>query len=122
MTNHAPLKGRRILVVEDQYLLATEVCEWLVDAGAEVLGPVPDSLQARALIDAERPECAVIDINLGDGPVYDVANRLIERRVPFLFATGYGSRIVPEPYRDAPILQKPFSLQELRSTLARIGL
>ena len=113
MTNHAPLKGRRILVVEDQYLLATEVCEWLVDAGAEVLGPVPDSLQARALIDAERPECAVIDINLGDGPVYDVANRLIERRVPFLFATGYGRNSIPDEYAGTPTLEKPFKSGEL---------
>jgi len=103
-----PLRGRRILVVEDQYLLATDVCEWLVDAGAEVLGPVPDSYQACALIDEERPDNAVVDINLGQGPVYDVASRLTERRVPFLFATGYGRSSIPDEYAGTPCLEKPF--------------
>jgi len=113
MTKTGPLKGRRVLVVEDQYLLATDVCELLVEAGAEVLGPVPDSYSACRLIDEERPDNAVVDIDLGEGPTYEVASRLAERRVPFLFATGYGCSSIPEEFGATPCLEKPFKGAEL---------
>jgi CheY-like chemotaxis protein len=69
-----------------------------------------------------RFDVALLDINLNGRQSFPVADAVRARGLPFLFATGYGSRIVPEPYRDAPILQKPFSLEELKGALQRAGL
>jgi CheY-like chemotaxis protein len=113
VTEELPLQGRRVLVVEDQYLLATDVCEWLQGAGASVVGPVPDSDQACALIEREALDTAVVDINLGEGPTYDVASRLAERRVPFLFATGYDRGAIPDEFQSRPRLEKPFKGTDL---------
>lgn len=104
----ASLQGERVLVVEDQYLLAKDVCEWLEEAGAEVVGPVPDAQSACALIDEQRVDTAVVDINLGAGPTFQVASKLSERSVPFLFATGYDEATIPAEFRSRPRLEKPF--------------
>jgi DNA-binding response OmpR family regulator len=108
-----PLKGRQVLVVEDQYLLARDVSEWLEEAGAKVFGPVPDIERACQLIDREKLDGAVLDINLGRGATYEVAERLSERSVPFLFATGYDQTAIPEEFQWAPRLEKPFKGPEL---------
>ncbi len=75
--------------------------------------------------DALRPpvdaHVALLDINLNGQHSFPVADVIRARGLPFLFATGYGSRILGVPYRDVPILQKPFSLEELRRTLERIA-
>jgi len=103
-----PLKGLRVLVVEDQYYLATDICEWLREAGAQLVGPAPNSRTACELIDAEPFDAAVVDINLGMGPTFTVAQKLAENEVPFLFATGYDRSIIPAEYRDHPRIEKPF--------------
>lgn len=64
---------------------------------------------------------AVLDINLNGKQSFPVADVIRARGLPFVFATGYGSRILGEPYKDTPILQKPFSLEDLRGTLERAG-
>jgi hypothetical protein len=66
-------------------------------------------------------DIALLDINFNGRQSFPVADAVRARGLRLLFATGYGSRIVPEPYRDAPILQKPFSLEELRAALAKTG-
>ena len=65
---------------------------------------------------------ALLDINLNGKQSFPVADVIRARGLPFLFATGYGSRILGAPYTDTPILQKPFSLEELRRALERIRL
>jgi DNA-binding response OmpR family regulator len=122
VNHHRPLEGCNILVVEDQYLLATEVCEWLQGAGAKVVGPAPDSRQACALLDSEPVDMAVVDINLGRGPAYEVATRLRERDVPFIFATGYDRQAIPEEFTSAPRLEKPFKERELVAAVGRLGI
>ena len=102
------LRGLRVLVVEDQYYLATDICEWLREAGAQLVGPAPNARTACGLIDAERFDAAVVDINLGMGPTFAVAHKLAENEVPFLFATGYDQSIIPAEYRDRPRIEKPF--------------
>lgn len=108
-----PLKGLQVLVVEDQYLLARDVCEWLEQAGARIVGPVPDSERACQLIDREPLKAAVVDINLGKGPAYEVASKLTEHSVPFLFATGYDQAAIPAEFVNTPRLEKPFKGAEL---------
>ncbi len=113
MTSAAPLQSRRILVVEDQYYLATDICEWLKAAGAQVVGPARDAEQAGDLLRSEAVDTAVVDINLGMGPTYEVASGLVERGVPFLFATGYDRGAIPSEFQDRPRLEKPFGQANL---------
>ena len=102
------LRGLRVLVVEDQYYLAADICEWLREAGAQLVGPASNARTACELIEAEPFDAAVVDINLGMGPTFAVAQKLAENKVPFLFATGYDQSIIPAEYRDRPRIEKPF--------------
>ena len=87
---HQPISlvDRRVLVVEDEYLIAMEMAHCLRATGAEIVGPVANAQQALALIEAGPLDAAVLDVNLRGETVYVVADRLCERRVPYLFATG----------------------------------
>jgi DNA-binding response OmpR family regulator len=108
------LAGCRILVVEDEYLIAMEIKRWLLAAGSEVLGPVPSVDQALDLIEDDRPDAAVLDVNLGDGEtVYPVADKLEVLSVPYLFATGDVRVAEASVYRHRPRLEKPFMKAEL---------
>lgn len=113
MSEEFPLSGRRVLVVEDDYFLATDTCQWLVDAGAEVVGPTPDVQEACGLLDDAPVDSAVVDINLGMGPTYEIARRLNRDRVPFLFATGYDRSALPTQFQDNPRIEKPFHQSDL---------
>lgn len=113
MTRQPPLHSRRVLVVEDQYYLATDICEWLEGAGATVVGPVGNAAKAFDMLELQGVDTAVVDINLGVGPTFEVAQALSERGVPFLFATGYDAAAIPPQFESAPRLEKPFNGSEL---------
>jgi DNA-binding response OmpR family regulator len=117
----APLAGRRVLVVEDEYLIASEMRRWLQAAGSEVLGPVPSVDRALDLIEEHRPDVAVLDVNLGAGDdAYPIADRLGALGVPYLFATGDVRLADTSIYRDRPRLEKPFLARELVRALSAI--
>lgn len=102
------LAGMRILVVEDEYLLADDLREALTQAGAQVLWPVPSVDDAQALIAREAAiDAAVLDINLRGEMVFPVADLLAARGVPFAFATGYDEWALPERFVGAPRVEKP---------------
>ncbi len=113
----AKLKGKRVLVVEDEALVSMLVEDELRDAGAKVLGPAPSVDHALQLIEAAAADggisAAVLDINLDGQHVEAVADRLAALGVPFLFATGYGEGCDTGGHRAAPILCKPFSPESL---------
>ena len=114
-----PLAGRRILVVEDEYLIAMEIKRWLQIAGAEVVGPAPGVDEALMLIEADGLDAAVLDVNLGEGDTaYPIADRLRADGIPHLFATGDAKVVVASVYGSHPRLEKPFLEQELVRTLA----
>jgi CheY-like chemotaxis protein len=95
--------------------------DFLADLGCTVVGPAARVEQASAMIEAaEALDAAVLDINLNGQKSYPVADALVERRVPFLFATGYGRDTVLNGYRSFPLLQKPFRLSELADALAKL--
>lgn len=118
MSEPYPLEGKRILVVEDDYYLASDEKLLLEQAGAQVLGPFgtgygKDDLPIDAKVDG-----ALIDINLGYGPCFELAQDLRERGVPFVFVTGYNADVIPIAFSDVPRLEKPADPRELISTLA----
>lgn len=116
------MSSRCALVVEDEVLVGMLIEDMLRDLGYEIAGLSTHLDQAVTLARTARFDVALLDINLNGRQSFPVADAVRARGLPFLFATGYGSRVLPEPYRDAPILQKPFSLEELRAALARTGI
>ena len=114
----AALRGRRILVVEDDYMMAQDLATELQDAGVDVLGPVPNIRGALSLLDTSpAPDAAILDINLGGEMVYSLADTLQERCIPFVFATGYEAWSIPEQYRHLPRIEKPLSLRQVAAAL-----
>lgn len=107
------LAGRRIMVVEDNYLLATELKSILQDAGAEVVGPFATSGDAQRSLERQAPHCAVLDVNLGSGASFDLARSLRTLGTPFLFFTGYDQRAIPSEFADVTRLEKPVRAERL---------
>jgi CheY-like chemotaxis protein len=110
----------RILIVEDEYLIRLLLEDMIADLGYEV-GAVAATLsegmtQAR---DAQ-VDLAILDVNIDGAQVFPLAELLKQRKVPFVFITGYGQQGLPESYRASPTLQKPFQMQDLKTTLAKI--
>jgi CheY-like chemotaxis protein len=108
------LTGRRVLVVEDQFAVALDLCEGLDREGASVVGPassVEDALQM--LESSARPDVAVLDIQLRGGLVYPVADRLEELGVPYVFTSACEASDIPEHYRLAPRFDKPIRLSSI---------
>ena len=115
------LKGRRVLVVEDEMLVAMEIESLLESRGCVVLGPAPTVRQACALIGAERPDAALLDLNLGGESAAPVAEALRVRHVPFVVVSGYGGTQLKVPaIEDALRVEKPFDHQILLRSLAEV--
>jgi DNA-binding NtrC family response regulator len=115
------LAGRRILIVEDEYFLADDLRQILREQSAEVLGPAPTMTEAlRVINDSQSIDCAVLDINLRGESVFPISTALIERNIPFLFATGYGSAQIPAQFDGISRLEKPFVSAALVSALEAI--
>jgi CheY-like chemotaxis protein len=113
-----PLRGQRVLVVEDEYLIATDIAEALAELGATVVGPVGSVKEALRRIEAEGElDGAVLDINLGQEKVFPVADALIARHVPFVFATGYSNAAVPDRYTRIPRCEKPVQIRTVANLL-----
>src|SRR4051812_27212050 len=109
----AVLAGLSVLVAEDDYYLADDVRMALEAAGAAVRGPRPDVDAVLELARDSRLDCAVLDVNLGDGPSFVPARALKALGVPFVFVTGYNRDVVPSDLADARQLQKPVLPHEL---------
>lgn len=121
MPDTSPLTDRYILVVEDEYLIASEIKRWLQAAGANVVGPVPSVDKALDLIADRRPDAAVLDVNLGDrDTAYPIADKLGVLGVPYLFATGDVQLADASVYGHRPRLEKPFVEAELVRALSKL--
>jgi DNA-binding NtrC family response regulator len=112
-----PLHGARLLIVEDEYLLAREMADYFENIGAEIVGPVGTVEHALALIASSRIQIAVLDVNLRDERVYPVADDLTSKKIPFVFASGYGSELEPDVYAGAPRCIKPIEFVVLAEIL-----
>jgi DNA-binding response OmpR family regulator len=107
----------RVLVVEDEYMLADALADGLAALGVQVVGPVGGLEEALALAAANELDGAILDVNLGGEMVFPLADALAAKGVPYVFATGYAQESIPESYRGAPILSKPVDVQALKSLL-----
>lgn len=109
-----------VLIVEDVVLVALDMCELLEHAGYNMVGPAHNVVDAMCVIDEERVDIALIDVNL-DGDRSDaVADRLAKDGIPFAFITGYSAAGVPERHRDRPIIHKPFRLLDLKTAINKM--
>jgi CheY-like chemotaxis protein len=112
--------GRRILVVEDEMLIGMLLEDMLADLGHHVVAVVPRVNEALAIVERESFDLAILDVHLNGQPVFPVAESLKQRGIPFVFATGYGERGLPEEYRSRPILQKPFAKDDLAKVVTAV--
>jgi DNA-binding response OmpR family regulator len=113
-TAAAPRVGR-IMVVEDEALIAMVLVDHIQELGLMAVGPftrVADALKVEGEVDA-----AILDVNLAGESVYPVADMLKARGVPFLFMTGYGSASIDPRFADVPVLQKPIEAKTLEDIL-----
>jgi len=117
----AAVTKRRILVVEDEMLIGMLLEDMLTDLGHEVAAIVPRLKEAMAAVDRETYDCAVLDVHLHGESAFPVAEALIKKGIPFVFATGYGERGLPEAYRGRPVLQKPFAKDDLERVLKTLS-
>jgi two-component sensor histidine kinase len=110
---HPILQGKRIIVIEDEPLVAMDLEASLVAAGCEIVGSVGTIDKARTLIANVECDGALMDANLAGHPVDDLAAALTQKNIPFAFVTGYGRMALPLGFRDALMLNKPFDQEQL---------
>lgn len=118
MHGNEPFSGRRVLVVEDEVMIAMMVEDMLADLGCEVVGPAHTLAAALELARGDaRIDAALLDVNLGGQPAFPIADALRARDVPIIFCTGYGQTGLRDVDRGGPVLQKPYRAADLRSAL-----
>ena len=113
------LSNRKVLVVEDEMMIAMLIEDMLDEFGCKLVGPATSVPRALELIGTEQVEVAVLDLNLDGQDTYAIADALRQRNVPFIFATGYGSTGLRQEYGNRPVLQKPFQASDLEIALVR---
>lgn len=111
------LEGARVLIVEDEFIVAALLEDTLQAFGCEVIGPASRVDDALAMLEHEQIDAAVLDVNLAGEQVFPVADALERRGIPFVFSTAYGFRGVVEAHRQHEILQKPYELRALQRAL-----
>ena len=115
MTIPADLAGCRVLVVEDDMMIAVIIEEALQNLGCVVVGPVGKLDAALRLANDEVLDAAILDVTIRGGETFPVAERLQARGVPFALASGYGDWALPDAYQNQPRLTKPFTVQDLET-------
>lgn len=119
MTDVPP--GMRILIAEDEALVAMMIEDVMVDLGCAVIGPAGSVSRALALIESEAPDGALVDLNLGGEHAGPIAAALKARGIPFIFVSGYGRTMADGENADIPIVAKPFDERDLRRAVGLIA-
>ena len=115
------LRSKTALLVEDSLIISLDAEDILMRLGAEGVSTHATVDGALDAIDEHAPSFAVLDINLGDRNSFPVADRLVEKNIPFVFASGYGEQAaLPMEHRNRPVIQKPYTLEKVAQTLAEV--
>jgi CheY-like chemotaxis protein len=110
--------GLKILLVEDEYVIASDLKRILSNLGATILGPAPTIAAAEKILAANpQPDAAILDINVRGVLVYPIAEILVTRSVPFAFVTGYSFDIVPAEFASAPHCEKPVTARNIEAAV-----
>jgi CheY-like chemotaxis protein len=110
----------RVLIVEDEYFLATDLEESLRSEGAEIVGPIYELSQALAQVSEDGFDAAVIDINLRGQSAYPIADKLMEQHIPFVFATGYSQEALPSRFWEVKRFEKPYDAPAIAKHVVRL--
>jgi CheY-like chemotaxis protein len=113
--------GLRVLLVEDQMIVAMLIEDMLRELGCVVVGPAGTLESAVRLAREEELDAAILDVNLDGQKVFPAAEELLTRRIPFIFATGYGEQILPEKWHGLRRLAKPFNREQLEELIRSIS-
>jgi len=116
-SGESPLKGLRVLVVEDETLVAMLVEEYLTELGCVIAGSARRVPKALEIIDGSAIDAAVLDLNVAGEDVSPIVAKLVAKSVPFIFASGYGEKGLPANWASYQVLQKPFSAGDLQTAL-----
>lgn len=111
----------RVLVVEDESLVAMFLEDVLEDLGHQMLGPFSRVDAALAAAQSEDFDVAILDVNVNGQAIFPVAEAIAAREIPFIFSTGYGQKSLPEEYRSRPTLDKPFLPGDVEAVLGKLG-
>ena len=115
------LSGLQLLVVEDDTLIALDIAERLRDAGAEQVATAATEEEAHQILEHSHFNAALLDANLYGNPLDAIAAALTRRNIPFVFVTGYGREGLPDSFKQAPLLAKPFSTHQLLDVVREIA-
>jgi CheY-like chemotaxis protein len=116
-TPNSRVSAKRVLVVEDEYLVAMDVSAYLEAAGAHVVGPASNVHAALEALEGAELDGAILDLNLRGELAYPVADALAARGIPFVFTTGYGARTVPARFADVKRCEKPTTPEAISRAL-----
>jgi DNA-binding response OmpR family regulator len=114
------VRGCRVAIIEDEFIIAQYAKDTLEDAGALVLGPYANSDRALRSFDNGSPDCVILDLNVGKGINFEPARALRTLGVPFAFLTGYDRSLVPKEFQDIEIIQKPMMPKHLIGVVERM--
>jgi two-component sensor histidine kinase/CheY-like chemotaxis protein len=120
-SNGGPLKDatrKRVLILEDEGLIAMMMAQTLTELGVTVVGPFSNVRDALTAIERESIDSGILDVNLGGEMADPVAHLLQARNVPFVFMTGYGTEVVASRFPDVTVLQKPIEREVLEQLFA----
>jgi CheY-like chemotaxis protein len=115
------ITGKRVLVIEDEPLIAMDLVGILERAGIEPIGPAASAEDALRRIENEHIDAALVDANLGGSPVDEIAAVLARRNVPFAFVTGYDRTSLPRAFRNAGLVSKPFTAASVLNVLHEVS-
>jgi len=113
-------RDKRILIVEDEPILAMALQDILEGLGYEVVGPAMRVAPALALAGEAAIDAAILDVNMGQGNSYGIAALLAGRGIPYLFATGYGREGLEPGYDSVPVLEKPYREKDVAAALEKL--
>jgi DNA-binding response OmpR family regulator len=111
------LKGHRVLIVEDNFVMALDLSLMVEDLGGAVIGPAGRLDEGMALAQANKLDAAILDVNLDGSNTFPLADGLVAADVPVIFATGYDVKMLPKRFAQTPKLSKPFNIRSVEKAL-----